>query len=112
MIILNKDKGNIHKIYIPKSIISHSDVFEIKIFGESTKTEYILNVVNQMKNNQFYVFVIDIKDLPVGEYKFNLCDICKATEDFDRIVSSGLMRIESSELSKSYESHTENKYYI
>lgn len=111
MIVLNKDKSNIHRIYVSKSRNSISDVFQIKLIGCSTKKEYILNAINEQKNTNYFVFTIDIKDLELGEYKVEVLDVCKSTEKFDKIASTILMRIQTTNNNKSFENSDEAIYY-
>lgn len=95
MIIINKNKGNLHRIYFPKSINTNESLLRLRL--TNGHEEYYMDVINEMNNYTHFIFTVDIHNIPIGEYigeVIGKCNLHKGVDVYDKLVGRTLMRIQ------------------
>lgn len=74
MIIKNKTSQT--TIYIPKHKVEHKSLFyKLYFVSEYTNKEYLFNVVDEKNFMDYFVFTLNLEDIPEGEYVYKLIPV-------------------------------------
>lgn len=66
------DKNTQNLIYFPKNLNNFKEIHLITFTSEITNKSYSFDVRDEDNLFDYYVFTLDLSDLPDGEYKYNI----------------------------------------
>lgn len=103
MIIIN-NKNVLNKVYVPKTVKPEFRDVRMNCKGETDNKEYVLYLIDEEDNEDYFCLIMDVSELPDQEYKYTLYEDNK----YNVFLSTGLMRIGTCQNKINKEKYTED----